>query len=115
MRVASPTARLSGLLILAVGIWGGIVPFVGPTFGFDMGSTGAWTWTQSRATLHVAPAIAAILGGLLLLAAARRAGQSLGGLLSLVAGIWFVIGPSLEPLWTTSTSSGHMMSGMGGM
>jgi hypothetical protein len=103
--------RVLGLLILLIGIWGGIVPFVGPLFHFKMGNTGAWTWTESRGTLHVAPAIAAVVGALLLLGGTRAA-QSLGGLLSLVAGIWFVIGPSLEPLWTSSSGGGmHMMGG----
>lgn len=100
-----------GLLVALVAAWGGIVAFAGPSFHFYMGNTAAWTWTESRATLHFAPAIAGILGGLLLLIGATRPIQQLGSLLGITAGIWFVIGPSLEPLWT---SSGGGSMGMGG-
>ncbi len=115
MGVATRTgARGIGMLIVLVGLWGGIVPFVGPTFGFSMGSTGAWTWTEGRGTLHVAPAIAAVVGGLILLASGGRGRQRLGGLLALVGGFWFVIGPSLQPLWATVAASGGGMTHMGG-
>jgi hypothetical protein len=105
-------------LVALVAAWGGIVAYAGPTFDFTMGNTAAWTWTQGRATLHFAPALAGILGGLLLLVGRTRPIQQLGSLLGVTAGIWFVIGPSLEPLWTSgsggSMSMGHSMS-MGGM
>lgn len=104
-------ARGSGLLILLVGLWGGVVPFLGPLFGYSMGGTQALVWTESRATLHVAPAIAAVAGALLLLGAQRR-GQMLGGVLAAVGGVWFVIAPSLHPLWAPVTDSmGGSMTG----
>ena len=113
----SPTrgsARVLGLLVALVAAWGGIVAFAGPSFQFYMGNTAAWTWTQSRATLHFAPAIAGILGGLLLLIGATRPIQQLGSLLGITAGIWFVIGPSLEPLWTSSSGGSMRMGHIGG-
>lgn len=105
-----------GVLVALVGAWGGIVAYAGPSFGFGMGSSGAWTWTEGRATLHLAPAIAAIVGGLVLLAARTRGTRLLGGLLAMVGGVWFVIGPSLSPLWEGSASAAgstgsHMMGG----
>ena len=116
------SARVLGLLVALVAAWGGIVAYAGPSFHFYMGNTAAWTWTQGRATLHFAPALAGILGGLLLLAGRTRPIQQLGSLLGVIAGIWFVIGPSLEPLWTSggsgSMSMGNSMGSsmsMGGM
>ena len=107
------SARALGLLVALVAAWGGIVAYAGPSFHFYMGNTAAWAWTESRATLHFAPAIAGILGGLLLLIGRTRPMQQLGSLLGITAGIWFVIGPSLEPLWTSSSGGSMAMGHMG--
>jgi hypothetical protein len=93
-----------GLAILILGAWGGIVPFVGPAFGYPMppGShIQAWTWTPQHAELHVAAGGAAFIGGLLLLAAAPRAAGRLGAWLGLVGGAWFVLGPVFSPAFST--------------
>jgi len=87
-------------------------PFIGPSFGYGMGGVAAWTWTESHATLHLAPGVAAIVGTLFLLRG-RRAGQTFGSLLAMTGGIWFVIAPSLHPLWAGQGMAG--MSGMSGM
>lgn len=58
---------------------GALVPFVGPTFGYGMGGTAAWTWSESHLTLHLLPGIAAALGGALLVRG-RRATQVAGAL-----------------------------------
>ena len=76
MRQAAGT-KIVGILVIAVSAWGGIVPFVGPTFDFNMGSTTkAWVWTESHWTLHLVPAVLGIAAGLRLLvprsAATRR-------------------------------------------
>lgn len=100
MRSARGRAGLLGFLVTCLGIWGGIVAFVGPTFDFDVRGTGkAWVWDQGHATLSVAPAVGAMVGGLLMMAAAGWAVERLGALLALIGGAWFVVGPSLQPLW----------------
>jgi len=61
--------------------------------------------------LHLLPGLAAIIGGLLL-ASAPRTRQAGGALIALLGGVWFVIGPSLHPLWadtTVQSMSGGMM------
>lgn len=99
-------SRGLGLLLIGVAAWGGIVAFAGPTFDFTMGqTTTAWAWNQSHATLHFAPGLAGVLGGLLMLSARRWALERLGALLVLVSGIWFLIGPTLEPLWHSGSLS----------
>jgi hypothetical protein len=104
--------KIIGVLVIAVSAWGGLVPYVGPTFDFDMGSTTtAWAWTQSHWTLHLVPAVVGIAGGLMLLLPHSRATRRAGAVLALVAGGWFVLGPTLAPLWqhggvTTSGSDG---------
>lgn len=111
-------ARLLGLGVVLIGIWGGLVPFVGPTFGFTMGHAPAWTWSASRAELHVAPAVGAVVGGLLMMGGLRRATLLGGGVLAAIGGVWFVIAPALRPLWaggSTGMSGTTMHSGMGMM
>lgn len=107
---ASGQAKVAGVVVGLLGLWGALVPFVGPTFGYGMGGTPAWTWSESHLTLHLAPGVVALLGGLMLLRG-RRAGQVLGGMLGVVGGAWFVIAPTLHPLWAAPTMSG--MDGMG--
>src|SRR5574340_782616 len=49
-----------GVLTLLVGAWGGIVPFVGPIFGFSADGTVAWYWNMPHALLWLAPGAAAV-------------------------------------------------------
>src|SRR2546423_5482407 len=100
------TTRVAGLIILIGGIWGGLIPFVGPYFHFTLGPDQTWTWTNGRFWLDVLPAIVAIVGGLLLLGAGPWAAGRVGALLGLVAGIWFVVGPDLSLLWKTGGELG---------
>jgi hypothetical protein len=102
----SVSTRLVGLTILIGGIWGGIIPFVGPYFHFTLGPDKAWTWTTGRLYLDVLPAIIAVVGGLLLLGAGPWAAGRLGALMGVVAGVWFVVGPDLSLLWKTGGELG---------
>lgn len=108
-QVARPIA-LVGVIIMILGIWGALVPFVGPTFGYGMGGTAAWTWSESHLTLHLLPGLAAIAGAVLLLRG-RLATKYIGAMLAMAGGIWFVIAPTLHPLWTAGSSMGGMSMG----
>lgn len=101
----------AAVVLLLLGVWGALVPFVGPTFGYSMSGSRAWEWTESHATLHLAPGVAAVLGGLLLLASRNWAAQVSGALVAAAGGVWFVIAPSLHPLWA-GESTGMMSGGM---
>ncbi|WP_261554477.1 hypothetical protein [Frankia tisae] len=90
---------VSGLLLMLLGIWGALIPFVGPYFDFAFTSNSAWTWTSARFWLEVLPGIAAFAGGLLLLASANRGTAALGAWLAIGAGAWFIIGPTLAAPW----------------
>ena len=50
------STRAAGMLILILGLWGGLVPFVGPYFHFALGPNHSWTWTTGRFWLSVLPA-----------------------------------------------------------
>ncbi len=94
------SARASGALIMLVGAWGGIAPYVGPTFAYHMDGAGAWQWTTARAELSLGPGVIAVLGGLLLMIAGYRAAQRFGAFIAATAGTWFVVGSLFYPLWS---------------
>ncbi|WP_163801918.1 hypothetical protein [Mycolicibacterium sediminis] len=81
---------LSGLLVILLGLWGALVPFLGPNFDFAY-SLGA-DWTIGRGWLEVLPGVVAVVGGFLLLTSRNRVSGMLGGWLAVAAGAWFVVG-----------------------
>jgi hypothetical protein len=91
---------------LIAGLWGGLVPFVGPYFHFALGPNHSWTWTSGRFYLSVLPAIAAVVGGLMLIAAGPRVSGKIGALLALAGGVWFAIGPDVSLLWHAGGAQG---------
>jgi hypothetical protein len=95
------TGALSGLLIVILGAWGALIPFVGPYFNFGFTPDTAWHWTTSRLVLDVLPGVAAVVGGLMLMGSIRRGSAWVGGWIALWAGVWFVVGPSVSMLWNS--------------
>src|SRR5258705_4744134 len=96
MHVARSTGAVSGLLIALLGIWGAMIPFVGPYFDYSFGVNQTWHYTADRLWLDILPGALAVAGGLLLLVSARRFVLLMGALLSLLAGAWLVVGPSVS-------------------
>ncbi|HET6732253.1 hypothetical protein [Mycobacterium sp.] len=96
-RLQMPRSRgaASGFLLILLGVWGALIPFVGPYFDFAFTPDQEWTWTTARGWLEVLPGAATVLGGLLLLSSRNRATAMFGGWLTVIAGAWFVIGRAL--------------------
>lgn len=92
MRIPRSRGAMSGLLLVILGAWGALIPFVGPYINFAYEPNTPWMWTTARGWLEVLPGGVAVLGGLLLLISANRATALLGGWLAVVAGAWFVVG-----------------------
>ena len=95
MRMARTRGLASGMLLLVLGAWAAIVPFIGDYMDFAYTPTSTWTWTSGRGWYEVAPGAAAFVGGLLLLFSANRAVASLGAWLGIAGGAWLIIGPQL--------------------
>lgn len=107
-RRSAPGLALAGIAALLVAAWGGILPYVGPLFGFGATGTGAWTWSTSHLVLALAPGAVGVLAALMIVPAARRlplgTGRSsaiMGGLLAVLAGAWFAIGFATWPVWNS--------------
>lgn len=96
-RLQMPRSRgaASGFLLILLGVWGALIPFVGPNFDFAFTPDQAWTWTTARGWLEVLPGAVTLAGGLLLLVSRNRATAMLGGWLTVIAGAWFVVGRAL--------------------
>ena len=103
LRVVRSRGSLSGALLVLLGLWGALIPFVGPYFDYAYTPATAWTWTWGRWWLEVLPGLAAIIGGVLLIGTANRAVGVFAGWLASAAGAWFVVGPVLSPLWSSGT------------
>ena len=92
MRIPRSRGAASGFLLILLGVWGALIPFVGPYFDFAWGSNQEWMWTAGRGWLEVLPGAATVLGGLLLLTSRNRATAMFGGWITVLAGAWFVVG-----------------------
>jgi hypothetical protein len=84
---------------MILGLWGALIPFVGPYFHYAFGGYSTWHYTTERLWLDILPGVAAIIGGFALFTAARRPSGLLGGWLAVAGGIWFAIGPAVSLLW----------------
>ncbi|MDI9918487.1 hypothetical protein [Rhodococcus sp. IEGM 1379] len=98
MWVPRSRGAVSGILLILLGLWGALIPFVGPYFSFAFTPDHAWTWTSGRGWLEVLPGAAAAVGGLLLVVSRHRVVAGLGAWLAVVGGAWFVVGTTLAPV-----------------
>jgi hypothetical protein len=98
-RIPRRRGALAGLLIVVLGAFAALIPFVGPYFDFQIGTQDTWDWSLDRFWLSVLPGAVAALGGLILMGSFRRASASLGGLLALAGGLWLIAGPTVSMAW----------------
>jgi len=102
---------VSGFLLMLLGLWGALIPFVGPYFNFAYTPDQAWTYSTARLWLEVLPGAAVILGGFLLMISRGRHTALFGALLAAAAGAWFTLGTVLSPLWNDHVVMGGSPAG----
>lgn len=108
-RTRSIGLELVGLVVFVASAWGGIIPFVGPAFGFNATGQPSWHWDLGQAMLGLVPGAVGVVVGLSLMAPSvttvgwRRLGMTTAGVLGIAAGCWFVIGPFAWPVLTSDT------------
>ena len=102
LRVPRSRGALSGFLLVLLGLWGGLIAFVGPYFHFAYTPGVAWTYTAGRLWLEILPGAATLLGGLILLQTRVRPVAMFGAWLAALSGAWFAVGRALTPLWNSS-------------
>ncbi len=86
---------LSGLLLILLGAWGALVPFVGPYFHYAYTPDRTWAYTSGRLWLEVVPGAATVIGGLIVLTTRSRLWGCCGAFLAALAGAWFVVGAAV--------------------
>ena len=96
----------SGFLLMLLGLWGALIPFVGPYFHYAYTPDKAWTYNTGRLWLELLPGAAVFFGGFLLMIARGRHTALFGALLAAAAGAWFTLGPVLSPLWNNHVPMG---------
>jgi hypothetical protein len=103
MRVPRSRGAISGTLLVLLGVWGALIPFVGPYFDYAYTPDNAWDYTTGRLLLEVLPGVGAVLGGLVTLGSANRVVATLGGWLAALSGAWFILGVPLSAIWGSPT------------
>jgi hypothetical protein len=116
VRVGRFGLGIAGLVAILVSAWGGIVPYVGPLFGYSGDGAGAWRWSLAHGVLALVPGVAGVLLGLFVLAESRgvtvgrgRLSLATAGTLLMLCGAWFAIGPLAWPV--ISNGSAYFVSG----
>jgi hypothetical protein len=112
MRIRRTKGALDGFLLILLGLWGALIPFVGPYFDYAVGRNATWHYTSDRLWLSILPGAAVALGGLILLLSRNRLTAVFGGWLALAGGVWFVVGQQVSTLWNHGQSiSGPLYGG----
>jgi hypothetical protein len=99
LRVPRSRGALSGALLVLLGLWGGLIAFVGPYFHYAYTPGSAWTYTSGRLWLEILPGAATVLGGLILLVSRVRPVAMFGAWVAALGGAWFAVGRVLSPVW----------------
>jgi hypothetical protein len=112
-RIPRTRGAFSGLLLVLLGAWGGLIPFIGPYFHYAYTPDKAWVYSTGRLWLEILPGAAAALGGLMVMSSARRHTAAFGAFLAALAGAWFVVGNLVSTLWNSGTPQAGVPAGTG--
>jgi hypothetical protein len=107
LRVRRTEGAIVGVLLVLLGIWGALIPFVGPYFHYSYTPNRTWDATSGRLWLEVLPGAVACASGLVVLMSRLRPLALLGAWLATVAGAWFAVGGVLAGHLTGVPSAGQ--------
>jgi hypothetical protein len=91
-RIPLRRGSVCGLLLIVLGLWGGLAPFIGPYVHFGYAPDTPWHYSSGRLYYSIIPGAAVLLGGLLCIITRNRALGVCAGLLAALGGIWFTLG-----------------------
>jgi hypothetical protein len=101
LQIRRSRGAASGVLLALFGLWGALIPFIGPYFHYAYTPDTTWTYTTARLWLEILPGAAVFLGGVLLIIATGRHIALFGALVAAAGGAWFALGTVFSPLWST--------------
>jgi hypothetical protein len=111
LRVRRTRGALSGVLLVLLGLWGALIPFIGPYFHYAYTPDQAWHYTSGRLWLELLPGAAVVLGGVIVLGSRHRLIAVLGAWLAAAGGAWFTVGGLVAAHWTQLPSAGTPAGG----
>ncbi len=111
LRVQRSQGALSGVLLALLGIWGALIPFVGPYFHYAYTPDRTWTATAGRMWLEVLPGVVALVGGMVVLLSRFRPAAVFGAWLAALAGAWFAVGSLVAGRWSGLPAAGTPVGG----
>jgi hypothetical protein len=111
LRVRRTRGALSGVLLVLLGLWGALIPFIGPYFHYAYTPNQAWHYTSGRLWLELLPGAAVVLGGIIVLGSRHRLIAVLGAWLAAAGGAWFTVGGLVASHWTQLPSAGTPVGG----
>ncbi len=100
LRVPRSRGALSGVLLILLGLWGALIPLVGPYFDYAYTPDTAWSFSSGQVWLEIVPGVVTVVGGLVVLISGLRPVAMFGAWLAALGGAWFAVGVPLSPLWT---------------
>src|SRR5258708_31135746 len=89
IRVRRSRGALSGVLLVLLGIWGAVIPFVGPYFHYAYTPDRTWAVTAGRMWLEVLPGAVALVSGIVVLVSRLRPLAGFAPWPAALAGAWF--------------------------
>jgi hypothetical protein len=110
LRVRRSHGAIVGVLLVLLGIWGALIPFVGPYFHYAYTPDKTWDATAGRMWLEVLPGAVAFVSGLVVLGSRLRPQAALGAWLAAVAGAWFAVGGVVAGRWASLPTAGQPAS-----
>jgi hypothetical protein len=111
LRVRRSRGALSGVLLVLLGIWGALIPFIGPYFHYAYTPDKTWDFTSGRLWLELLPGAAVLVGGVIVLLSRHRLVAVLGAWLAGAGGAWFAVGGLIAARWTSLPSAGVPVGG----
>lgn len=111
LRVRRTRGALSGVLLVLLGLWGALIPFIGPYFHYAYTPDKAWDYTSGRLWLEILPGAAVLVGGVFVLISRHRLIGVLATWLAAAGGAWFAVGGLVAARWTSLPSVGTPAGG----
>jgi hypothetical protein len=98
-------------MLVLLGVWGALIPFVGPYFHYAYTPDHAFAVTAGRMWLEVLPGVVTLIGGVVVLISKFRPAAVLGAWLAAVAGAWFALGSVVASRWHRLPGAGLPVGG----
>lgn len=105
LRVPRSRGAVSGILLVLLGAWGGLIAFIGPYFHYAYSPASTWTYNTGRLWLEILPGVGTLVGGLVVFVSTFRPLALLGAWVAAVSGTWFAVGGILLPLWAHGSAA----------